>query len=220
MLTILIPCHNEATVIPIVIKKIQTELQSFLLLWEILVIDDGSEDSTAAVVAELQRHIPQLKLMQTGSNIGQYEAIKWGVSFCEGDWVVVMDADGQDDASMLSALYHKAIQYQFDAVFGERLVKQYPWFKIFTSQLFHTSVSLLTGTKQNHKIAGFGIYKKKVLLELAKQKKNLLYLPLMRQWKPYKTSTLQVGHLPRISGKSSYSFGKQLQLGIKILRNL
>jgi polyisoprenyl-phosphate glycosyltransferase len=220
MITVLIPCHNEASVIPVLIRKIQTELQNCMLVWEILIIDDGSEDNTVEVIKEMQKKIPQLRLLEVGYNLGQYEAIKWGVNFCEGNWVVVMDADGQDDATMLPALYHKAKESQYDAVFGERMVKQYPWFKVLTSQLFHTLISILTWTPQNHKIAGFGMYRKTVLLHLAKQQKQLLYLPLMRQWKPYKISTLPVVHQPRISGRSSYSFAKQLQLGMKILRDL
>lgn len=220
MISVLAPCHNEAKAIPILVEAVQKALQQVNTDWELVLIDDGSTDSTSAVVQEIQKQAPRLEYFQMSKNIGQYEAIKEGIQHCKGGWVVVMDADGQDDPRMIPSLYQKANSEGLDAVFAERFHKKYSPLKVVTSKMFHSALELLTGCKQNHRIAGFGIYKKEVLKELASKNNTLLYLPLMKQWQAYQTSVLQVVHQPRVQGRSSYSFMKQMALAFKIFKSL
>jgi glycosyltransferase involved in cell wall biosynthesis len=220
MVSILAPCHNEANVIPIFVEAVQNAALELKTDWELVLIDDGSTDNTSLIVKEVQKKDPHLKYFQLSKNIGQYEAIGEGIQYCQGEWIVVMDADGQDEPKMIPFLYKKAFQGGFDAVFAERFHKKYSPVKVITSKLFHSTLQLLTGCKQNHRIAGFGIYKKEVLEELSSKNNSLLYLPLMRQWLPYQITTLDVEHQARVHGRSSYSFHKQMALAFKIFKSL
>lgn len=220
MISVLVPCFNEKDAISILSDAIQQAFESIESDWELLIVDDGSTDGTEKKMEENLTLSTWLKYIKLPYNMGQYEAIKFGIPYCQGEWIVVMDADGQDDPLVISRLYEKALSGDFDAVFAERFDKKYSILKVLSSKLFHRILGLITGKKQNHRIAGFGIYKREVLMELGSRPSPFLYLPLMKQWQPYRTSTHPVEHQPRITGKSSYSLRKQVGLALKIFRSL
>lgn len=216
LISIISPVHNEALSLPDLVEKTVSAMGKIAGEWEMILVDDGSTDQSWECMQALQKSYSNVNPLKLPENIGQYQAIKEGILVAQGEWVVVMDSDGQDNPLEIPNLYKKALE-GFDLVFALRMNKEYGGLKIFFSRLFHKILSLRTGSAQDPRIAGFGIYKKKILLREALKSGGIFYLPAKMHWKKYNTSSHEVTHLARKSGVTKYSFLKQAQLAWAIL---
>jgi glycosyltransferase involved in cell wall biosynthesis len=117
LVTVLIPAYNEAATIEQVLRRV-AELD---LRTEILVVDDGSQDDTVAIVRGLEPEIPSLRLLEHERNRGKGAGVRTGVAASTGDLVVIQDADLEYDPSDLPKLLDPLLQGVADVVYGTRL---------------------------------------------------------------------------------------------------
>ena len=124
-LSVILPVCNEAAIIAQLLTNLYAELTELLPeQFEILIIDDGSTDETAAQVKALFKQLgktdddPEIQLIQRPYNIGNGAAIKAGIRHANGDYLLMMDADGQHQPADISRLLEQA--ERFDMVVGAR----------------------------------------------------------------------------------------------------
>ena len=133
-----------------------------------------------------------------------------------GNWVVVMDCDLQDQPEEIARLYKKACEGN-EIVLGRRAERKDSFIKKTFSRLFYKVLSYLTDTHQDPSIANFGIYKRKVIESILSMRDYNRYFPTMVRWVGYRIATVDIEHSERDSGESSYSFRKLINLALEVI---
>ena len=166
-LTILIPVKNEINNILEIINSIEKEIQ---INYEILFIDDFSEDNTYEFIRQIQKKNNKIKVVKNKIN-GLGQSIRNGIKYSNGKYLSILMCDGSDDPSDLNRYYNEISKNDLDAVFGSRFIKyskikDYPKLKLFLNRVFNYFVSLLYLNAYNDYTNAFKIYKKEALIKL------------------------------------------------------
>ena len=215
-LSIVSPCYNAKTVIPILVEEIEKSVKSITSDYEIILVDDACPQNSWEVIEHVCKENNKVKGIKLSRNFGQHHAITAGIDNATGDWVVVMDCDLQDQPKEIPLLYNKAIQ-GYDIVLARRSNRQGSFLKKIYSKMFYRTLGYLTGSKQDESVANFGVYSQKVVAEIKKLRENIRYFPTMVKWVGFKTTKVNVEHAERGEGKSSYNFKRMLALALDII---
>ncbi|MFB5660220.1 glycosyltransferase family 2 protein [Alteribacillus sp. HJP-4] len=194
-------------------NRIKNALEPITTDFEIIMVEDRSPDQSWQVIQQLTNRDSRVKGIRMAKNFGQHVAITAGLDKAEGDWVVVMDCDLQDQPEEISKLYDKA-QEGYDVVFARREARQDSFMKKTSSKMFYKVYDYFTENKSDPTIANFSISSRKVVenfRELREQNRNY---PLFIKWMGFDSAAVNVEHQERISGSSSYNVSKLVNLAI------
>jgi dolichol-phosphate mannosyltransferase len=167
LLSVVIPAHNEEGCICSTVEHLHLELRLRDIPHEIVVVDDGSTDSTWQRLIELGARLPELRAMQNQGHNGFGRAVAKGFDSIRGDAVVVMMADESDDCRDV-VRYWDLLNQGWDAVFGSRFVKgggiiDYPWVKLWLNRIANSLIRLMFGIKLNDTTNAFKAYRVTVI---------------------------------------------------------
>jgi glycosyltransferase involved in cell wall biosynthesis len=216
MLSIVSPVYKAEKIIPLLVERIEKSVGKITADYEIILVEDGGPDHSWRVIEALAQNNPKIKGVKLSRNFGQHPAIMAGLSQAKGEWVVVMDCDLQDQPEEIEKLYAKALE-GFDIVLAKRKNRQDVFLKKMTSKLFSLTYSYLTETKFDGSIANFGIYNKKVIVEVLKMDDYIKSFPLFVNWVGYNAISVEVEHAERLESQSSYTFSKLLSLAFNTI---
>jgi glycosyltransferase involved in cell wall biosynthesis len=136
-LSLIIPMHNEAAVLPTTLAAIKAALGGLGVEYEIIGVDDGSTDDTFAVLSRLAEADPRLRGLRLSRNFGKEAALSAGLDHCDGDMVVPIDADLQDPPSLI-ADFITLWEAGYDVVYGVRTERRSDtFFKRATAGVFY-----------------------------------------------------------------------------------
>ena len=127
-LSIVIPVYNEEENVEPLIGEIEGALAAAGKTYEIIAVDDGSKDHTFKLLRQLHGSRPRLKIVRLKRNFGQTAAMAAGLAYAEGEIIIVMDGDGQNDPADIPELM-KEIEEGNDLVAGWRFNRQDPFFR-------------------------------------------------------------------------------------------
>ena len=167
LLSVVIPARNEEGCVASTVEHLHLELRLNRIAHEIIVVNDGSTDRTAAIVAGLSERIPETRLVNNGPPHGFGRAIACGLQRMSGDAVVIMMADESDDCRDV-VRYWNTLNDGWDAVFGSRFMKgggviDYPWLKLRLNRIANFFIRLLFGISLNDTTNAFKGYRRKVI---------------------------------------------------------
>ena len=167
LLSIVIPARDEEGCIASTVEHLHLELQLHHIPHEIIVVDDGSTDRTAAMVTALGERIPEARLVSNGPPHGFGRAISCGLQRMSGDAVVIMMADESDDCRDV-VRYWNTLNEGWDAAFGSRFIKgggviDYPWPKLRLNRIANLFIRLLFGIALNDTTNAFKAYRRTVI---------------------------------------------------------
>jgi dolichol-phosphate mannosyltransferase len=167
LLSIVIPARDEEGCIVSTVEHLHLELRLNSIPHEIVVVDDGSSDSTWAKLEELASGLSELKPLQNDGRHGFGRAIIYGLDRMSGDAVVIMMADESDDCRDV-VRYWQLLNDGWDAVFGSRFIKgggviDYPWFKLRVNRLANFFIRLMFNTGLNDTTNAFKAYRATVI---------------------------------------------------------
>ena len=214
-ISVVIPVYQAENLVDELLKQLTAELQSITPDYEIILVEDRSPDDSWGAIQKARVIYPKVKAVRLSRNFGQHYAISAGLTLTQGEWVVVMDCDLQDQPSEISKLYQEA-QKGFDTVVARRSIRQDNFLKRVSSRLFYRVLGYLTGVEQDASVANFGIYHRKVISAINKMPESIRYFPTMVRWVGFKGTKLDVVHAARPEGKTSYNFKKLLNLSLDI----
>lgn len=210
-ISIVSPVYMASFIVPELVNKISDALDDIGITYEIILVDDGSQDhSWESIQIECQKS-KKVKGIKLSRNFGQHIAITAGLEHARGNWTVVMDCDLQDDPKEIKNLYQMALN-GFDVVLAQRAKRVDGKLKRLSSIIFYGIFGYLTGTEQDSSIANFGIYSHKVTKAIISMGDSIRYFPAMAQWVGFKRTRIPVKHSPRYSGKSTYDTRKLINM--------
>ena len=224
MLSILIPVRNESEVLKPLYDNLPKKLSE--IDYEILVINDFSEDNTLALAKELFKNDIKFKVLDNKKK-GLGGAINLGIKIAAGKNIAIMMADQSDDINDLLN-YNKLINSKenYDAILGSRFIKNsklvnYPIQKLILNRFFNYFVSFIFWNGYNDYTNAFKIYKKKALVEISpliSESFNIfLEMPLKIISRNYKYKIIPINWTGRTKGVSKF---KIKELGAKYLFTL
>jgi dolichol-phosphate mannosyltransferase len=167
LISVVIPAHNEQGSIAATVEHLHLELRLQQIPHEIVVVDDGSTDSTWKVLDEIHSHIPECKPVQNPGEHGFGRAITYGFTQVGGDAVVIMMADESDDCRDV-ARYWQILNEGWDAVFGSRFIRGgsvigYPPHKLLLNRMANLFLRLLFRVPLNDFTNAFKAYRYNVI---------------------------------------------------------
>jgi glycosyltransferase involved in cell wall biosynthesis len=215
-ISIVSPVYGCKTCLYELYFRLKETLEKITPDFEIILVNDGSPDGAWETIVELSEKDKRVKGINLSRNFGQHYAITAGLDNCNGEWVIVMDCDLQDQPEEIIKLYNKTKEGT-QIVFAQRIKRKDSWLKRAYSKLFYGILGYLTNTIQDPAIANFGIYHKNVIDSIRKMGDYHKYFPTMVRWVGFKYAKIPVSHALRDNGHSSYSFKKSIRLAVDII---
>lgn len=215
-ISIVSPVYNAEKILPLLLERIEFNINKITSDYEIILVEDGSPDNSWKKMEELAMLNPNLLGIKLSRNFGQHYAISAGIAKSSGEWTIVMDCDLQDEPEEFLRMFNKAME-GYDIVLAQRIDRQDNFLKKLFSKLFYRTLGYLTGSYQDESIANFGIYHRKVINAVLSMNESIKYFPTMIQWVGFKSAKINVTHNERLEGESSYNFKKLINLAIDII---
>ena len=210
-ISVIIPVYNEVESINELYNQLTKALEDYIP-YEIIFIDDGSSDDSAEIIKKICELNSSTNLIQFQRNYGKSAALAEGFKYANGNYIVTMDADLQDDPSEIKNLVNK-LEEGFDLVSGWKKNRKDPLSKRLPSKLFNFVTRLFTGVHIHDFNCGLKIYRKAVVKTLELYGGRHRYIPAMAGQKKFKVTEIIVNHRPRIYGETKYG-GSRLFHGL------
>ena len=216
VLSIVSPVYKAEKIIPLLVERIENAVSKITSDYEILLVEDGGPDASWSVIESIAKNNPKIKGIKLSRNFGQHPAIMAGLSQAEGEWIVVMDCDLQDQPEEIEKLYNKALE-GYDVVLAKRQSRKDGFFKRMTSLFFSKIYGYFTDTEYDNEVANFGIYNQKVIKSILEISDAIKFFPLFVKFVGYNSTSIVVEHAERAEGNTSYSFSKLLSLAFNTI---
>ena len=209
-LSIVIPLLNEQNSLEELTSSISNVVMALRLEFEIILIDDGSTDNSWKIISKICSNNKNVKGIRFLKNFGKSQALSAGFKACNGDVVITMDADLQDDPNEIPELYKKISQEKFDLVSGWKKVRYDSIiFKNFPSKIFNWAARITSGIKLNDFNCGIKAYKKEVIKQIKLTGGMHRYIPVLAKNAGYNRITEKIViHHPRKHGKTKYGIDR------------
>jgi len=201
-ISVVIPVYNEVDSIERLYKELIKVLTTFDS-YQIVFIDDGSSDGSENIIRKIIENDINIKIIQFHRNYGKSAALGEGFKIADGEYIVTMDADLQDDPKEIPNLVSK-LEEGFDLVSGWKRNRKDPLSKKIPSKLFNFVTRLFTGVKIHDFNCGLKIYRQSVVKTLEIYGGRHRYIPALAGYKKFKVTEIIVNHRPRIYGETKY----------------
>jgi dolichol-phosphate mannosyltransferase len=214
-LSLVIPVRNEAENIAPLVAEITAAMDA-AVRYEIIYIDDGSQDATAAEIARLAGELPNLRLLRHRRGCGQSAALLTGVRAARAGWIATLDGDGQNDPADILRLWRLAHAAPAGRllVAGYRAKRQDNRSKRVASRIANAVRSRLLGDATPDTGCGLKLFPRALFLELPAFDHMHRFLPALVLRAGGTVCSVPVNHRPRRAGASNYGVFDRLAVGI------
>ena len=216
-LSVVVPVYNEEENLEPLIHEIRSVLDPLGKRYELILVDDGSTDGTYGVLSRLHEAEPRLKVLRFKRNFGQTAAVAAGLAYAQGEVIVAMDGDGQNDPEDIPALLEK-LEEGFDLVSGWRSPRRDPfWSRQLPSRIANGLISWMTQVK----LHDYGCTLKAIRREVAKDLKLYgemhRFIPAIAFERGARIAEIKVHHRPRRWGRSKYGIARTFRVILDLL---
>jgi glycosyltransferase involved in cell wall biosynthesis len=202
-LSIVVPFYNEAPSLPTLVAEIGRALEDGPT-WELVLVDDGSTDDYREGLDGLEPDLAgRIRLVSFRRNLGKASALAAGFGQVSGRIVLTLDADLQDDPSMIPKLL-EPLEEGFDMVIGRKAQRQDPLSRRLASWMFNSAARLTSGLKLHDINSGFKAMRREVVEGMGLYGEMHRFLPMLASWRGFRVTEISVTHRPRAHGKSRY----------------
>ncbi|HEX8994202.1 MAG TPA: glycosyltransferase family 2 protein [Candidatus Paceibacterota bacterium] len=208
-LSVVLPVFNEAKNLPILLDRLTATLADLKVSYEIVAVDDGSKDDSFEVLKGLRAKEPRLKIVHFQCNFGQTAALSAGIEHAQGDIIVTIDSDLENDPKDIARLLAK-MDEGYDVVSGWRRDRWQGSF--FTRKVPSVAanwlISKLTGVYLHDYGCTLKAYRSDVIKGVRLYGEMHRFIPAYAAWQGGRVAELPVSYAPRLHGKSNYGFGR------------
>ena len=223
LISIVMPVFNEEALIMKTIRTVQGFVSQQPERYEIIFVDDGSNDTTTDKIRKAIAFHPEMRLVRFSRNFGHQLAITAGIRYATGQAVVVMDADLQDPPAVIADMvvaWHQGA----DVVYGKRQQRDgESWFKKTSAKAFYRILHSITNVDIPVDTGDFRLMDRKVVNVLERMNEDEPFVRGMVSWVGFKQTAVEYERQPRTKGVSKYPLRKMVRLamdGITSFSNL
>ncbi len=207
-LSIVVPCYNEADGLGELRKRLKAICETTLEgLWEVVLVDDGSTDTTRKIIQDLVKEDPRFVGVFLSRNHGQQLALTAGLSQARGQRILIMDADLQDPPELLPDMM-RIMDEGHDVVYGQRRRREGESpFKLVTSKLFYRTMNRLIDVKIPNDTGDFRLMSRRVLDQVLAMPEQHRFVRGMISWVGFSQVPLLYDRDERFAGETKWGVG-------------
>ena len=215
LITILVPAYNEQEVLHLLydrLVKLMNENTGYD--FEILLVNDGSKDKTFEIMQELREKDKRFCYLNLSRNFGKETAMIAGLDYCNGDAVVIIDADLQDPPELIPEMI-KYWEEGYDDVYAKRKSREgETWLKKFTSKMYYKVLQCFTRIEIQKDTGDFRLLDRRCVEALKSMRENQRYTKGLFSIIGYNKKEILYDRDPRAAGQTKWNYGRLIDLSI------
>jgi glycosyltransferase involved in cell wall biosynthesis len=215
--SVIVPLYNEEENIDVLYQRLNQSLFAIGLSFEVIFVDDGSTDSSFQKLSKIAEADSRAKVIRFVRNFGQTAALAAGIDHAEGDVIIPMDADLQNDPADIERLLSK-LNEGYDVVSGWRKNRQDELFsRLIPSWLANMLISAIGGVKLHDYGCSLKAYRREVIKDVRLYGEMHRFVPIYANWMGGKVAEIPVTHHARKYGKSKYGISRTVRVVLDLI---
>lgn len=204
LISVVLPIYNESKVLDLLVRSVLGALRALDADAELVFVNDGSTDGSGEILDRLAQTDPRIRVLHLSRNFGHQAALQAGLAHAEGDVVVVMDADMQDDPASIA---HFVEQWRrgYDVVYAIRTGRKEHAIKRFLFYTFYRVLNAVARTPMPVDAGNFGLVDRRVAVAIARLEDRDRYFAGLRSWVGFRQVGVEVERGPRYDGRPRVS---------------
>ncbi len=217
-ISIIVPVYNEEENILILFDEILKTMENYEPDFELIFINDGSSDSSLEKIKELREKDKRVKYIDFRKNFGQTAALAAGFDFAEGEIMITMDGDLQNDPADIPDLIKILEEKNLDLVNGWRYKRKDPFLsRKLPSMMANKLISWITGVKLHDYGCTLKAYRKEIAKDLKLYGEQHRFIPALAHIEGGKVGEMKVNHRERKFGKSKYGISRTIRVVLDLM---
>jgi len=217
-LSVIIPCFNEEAALGECYSRTRTALNALDCATEIIFVNDGSTDSTRAILDELAAKDNNVKVIHFSRNFGHQPAVSCGIKNCDADWAIVMDADMQDPPELIPDILNLARTEHANSIYCVRTSREEESrFKLLTANWFYRTMNRMSEVEFPLDTGDFRLIDRKIMNEFKRLKENGKYIRGLISWIGFKQVPFYYERKARVAGTTKYPLRKMMKFATNAL---
>ncbi len=213
-LSLVIPCYNEQENVKVLLERVASALAPLGRPFEVILVDDGSTDSTPQLLKEGMAQYPWLRVLRMAKNGGQSAAFEAGFAMAKGELIATIDADLQNDPEEIPRLVPLLDEQKVDMITGWRKDRQDTAFRKWQSRQANRIRNWITQETVNDSASSLKVYRAHAVKGLKLFRGAHRYFPTLVKMRGYTVYETPVKHSARYAGTAKYGFGNRAFVGI------
>ena len=213
-LSVVIPCYNEQDNIAALLSRLESALAQFHNRFEVLIIDDGSTDSTPSLLTDALTKYAWLRVLRFKENSGQSAAFEAGFAAAAGEFIATIDADLQNDPEEIPRLLPLLDQHNVDMITGWRKDRHDTPFRKWQSRQANRIRNWVTQECVQDSASSLKIYRAHAIKGMKLFRNAHRYFPTLVKMRGYTVLEPPVKPSPRHAGAPKYGFGNRAFAGL------
>jgi len=210
-ISIVAPCYNEAATLPEFYRRVYEAMQALGDTWELVLVDDGSQDDTATILQDLAHKDPHIRPVIFARNFGHQLAVTAGLDYSRGQAVVIIDSDLQDPPEVIPALIAEW-RNGYEVVYAKRTEREgESWFKLVTASLFYRLIYRITDVNIPLDTGDFRLLDRKVVNVINQMRERHRFLRGMSVWVGFRQTGVPYKRAARYAGETKYPLKKMVK---------
>jgi glycosyltransferase involved in cell wall biosynthesis len=213
-LSVVIPCYNEEENVPTLLTRVDAAMATLGKPFEVILIDDGSTDSTPKLLEEGMRKYPWLRVLRMQKNAGQSAGFEAGFAAARGEVIATIDADLQNDPEEIPRLVPMLDEHKVDMITGWRKDRQDTAFRRWQSRQANKIRNWVTQETVNDSASSLKVYRAHAIKGIKLFRGAHRYFPTLVKMRGCTVYETPVKHSHRFAGTAKYGFGNRAFVGL------
>ncbi|MGF1539636.1 MAG: glycosyltransferase family 2 protein [Pleurocapsa sp.] len=207
-LSIVIPLYNEEENIDYLFERVIAVLDKLQTSYEIICINDGSQDNTLKYLIDYHYQNPMIKVINLSRNFGKEIALTAGIDYASGGAIIPIDADLQDPPELIAELVAKWRE-GYDVVYATRRSRRgETWLKRVTAKAFYRTIGRMSRVPIPSNTGDFRLLDRRVVEAIKKLPERTRFMKGLFAWVGYKQTSIMFDREPRFQGKTTWNYWK------------